>query len=130
MRASECLDLQADLPVRVALLREEYAHFLADPDSLRRQLDCLTALLGRERIARWKALVERGDWDDLVAELLVDHYDPAYTRSLGRNYVRAGDGRPFRLVATAPDAMQALARDALGAYPGGHDASPGKAATT
>ncbi|MCU0841922.1 MAG: tRNA 2-selenouridine(34) synthase MnmH [Thiobacillaceae bacterium] len=118
MRASECLDLQADLPLRVALLQEEYVHFLTDPDSLYRQLDCLTALLGRERVARWKALAGRGDWDALVSELLLDHYDPAYTRSLGRNYVRAGEGRSFRLVSTAPDALQALARDALEAYLG------------
>ncbi len=89
MRAAECINLNADIPVRVQLLKEEYAHFLSNADLLVEKLDCLVAIQGRERIENWKALARSGRWDDLVAELLVHHYDPAYTRSLDRNYVGA-----------------------------------------
>ncbi|HKX38388.1 MAG TPA: tRNA 2-selenouridine(34) synthase MnmH, partial [Burkholderiales bacterium] len=56
MRASPCLRLEAPLEVRVTLLLDEYRHFLQDRGLLEAQLDCLTALHGREEIAAWKAL--------------------------------------------------------------------------
>lgn len=97
MRASDCINLVADVPVRVALLKEEYAHFLADSQALGRQLDCLTQLQGKERIDAWKAQGDAGHWDELVADLLVRHYDPAYTRSLGRNYAKAPGSPTYTL---------------------------------
>lgn len=119
MRASECLTLEADLPVRIALLKEEYQHFLADHAALGRQLDCLTRLLGRERIAHWKQLAASDAWDELVGELLQDHYDPAYARSLGRNYAAAPEGEVFRLASSTPDASLALAHAVLERYRSG-----------
>lgn len=119
MRASECLTMDADLPVRIALLKDEYRHFLSDHAALGRQLDCLTRLLGRERIAHWKQLAASGAWDELVGELLLTHYDPAYIRSLGRNYAAAPQGEVFRLGAATPDASLALAHAVLDRYRSG-----------
>lgn len=116
MRASECLTLEAERSVRIALLKEEYQHFLADADTLVRQLDCLTRLQGRERIAHWKRLATSGAWDALVDELLLYHYDPAYGRSLGRNYAAVTQGEVFRLDAATPEASLALARSVLERY--------------
>ena len=65
---------------------EDYAHFVRDPQALSAKLDLLRNLHGAERIDGWKALAARGDWDALVADLLESHYDPAYRRSLFRNY--------------------------------------------
>jgi tRNA 2-selenouridine synthase len=109
MRASECLNITADTAVRIALLKEEYAHFLRDPQILGRQLDCLTALQGKEKVQRWKLMAEQGQWDALVAELLVDHYDPAYQRSLSRNYVSSGRSPEFRLNSLDPEQVSNLA---------------------
>lgn len=113
MRESACLNLEADIPVRVALLKEEYAHFLGDPTALGRQLDRLTQLRGRDMVAHWKNLALAGQWDELVAELLERHYDPAYRRSLGSHFLRAPDSPS--LVLTAPDPAHILdqARRAL-----------------
>lgn len=119
MRGSDCLTLEADLPVRIALLKDEYRHFLSDHAALGRQLDCLTRLLGRERIARWKRLAESGAWDELVGELLLTHYDPAYDRSLGRNYAAATKGEAFRLSAATPAASLELARAVMERYRSG-----------
>ena len=47
MWASETLVLEADVPTRVALLKEEYAHFLGDAGALNTQLECLTGLHGQ-----------------------------------------------------------------------------------
>ena len=102
------------MAVRVALLKEEYAHFLADSDRLNRQLECLTQLKGHDTIARWKEMAAAGEWDTLVSELLVSHYDPAYTRSLGRNYPAAADGPSLQLRSPDEGQIQALAKEAIG----------------
>jgi len=109
MRNSACISLNADIPVRVDLLKQEYAHFLADAESLNRQLDCLVPLQGRERIEAWKRLARAGQWDELVAELLIHHYDPAYGRSLGKNYARALSGPSLSLSSPDPETVRTLA---------------------
>jgi tRNA 2-selenouridine synthase len=86
MRASPCIVLETALETRVALLIEEYEHFLRDRAALEAQLDCLVALHGRSRIDEWKALAAAGQWRRLVERLLVEHYDPAYRRSSAHNF--------------------------------------------
>ncbi len=110
MRASACVNLEADIPVRVELLKQEYAHFLADAETFNRQLDCLVPLLGRERVGAWKDQARAGRWDELVADLLVHHYDPAYARSLGRNYPQGLTGPRLSLTSADAESVQELAR--------------------
>jgi len=115
MRASKCLNLEAPAAVRVALLKEEYAHFLADPGRLNEQLDRLVALRGGDVVAGWKQLAEAGRWDDLVGELLELHYDPAYRRSLGRNFVLSEGGPSLTLASPDESHIRTLARRILDA---------------
>lgn len=91
MRESPCVALEAALETRVALLLEEYRHFLSQPAALQAQLDCLVALHGRQEIGEWKALAARGAWEEFVARLLLEHYDPAYRRSSTRNFPRLAE---------------------------------------
>ena len=93
MRDARCVRLELAQPLRVALLREEYAHFLDDTDRLSAQLAPLVELHGRETIQRWNAAARAGDWDGLVASLLAQHYDPVYARSMSRNFPRHGNAR-------------------------------------
>jgi len=104
MWASECIALEAPLPVRIELLKSEYAHFVSDPDLLASQLDCLTSLHGRETIGHWQALARSGDFDAFVEALLVRHYDPAYTRSTLKHYPALAAARHF-VVDDASDAQ-------------------------
>lgn len=117
MRAAPCLALTAPAALRIALLREEYAHFLADPQQLCAQLDCLAGLRGRATVERWQAMAVGGDWDALVGELLATHYDPAYLRSLGRNYPGSAGAPVFTLADTSETAFLALAEAVLDAPP-------------
>jgi tRNA 2-selenouridine synthase len=113
MRNAECINLQADIPVRVNLLKEDYAHFLNDIELLGQKLDCLTVIQGRERVEHWKALARTREWNDLVSELLIHHYDPAYTRSLDRNYANVLSATTLFLPAADPEALSRLARQLL-----------------
>ena len=109
MRASRCIVLQTDLETRVTLLLDEYRHFLADRAALDAQLDCLTALHGKEKISQWKALAARGEWREFVARLLREHYDPAYQRSSSRNFPELANAPAVR-IASADDFDEAAAR--------------------
>ncbi len=110
MRASECVLLETAPEARVQLLLDEYRHFLGDPRSLERQLDCLVALHGRERIASWKALAAHGAWEELVRRLLAEHYDPAYRRSSATNFARLPEARRLRIDDPGPSAFREAAQ--------------------
>jgi len=113
MRASPCIAVDMSTALRVALLKEEYAHFLAEPKLLGAQLDCLTALHGRELIESWKALSQAGQWDELVERLLTEHYDPAYLRGMARNYRHFHDAAPLPVTDIGTAGMAAAARQAI-----------------
>jgi tRNA 2-selenouridine synthase len=110
MRASPCLVLETDLQVRVSLLLDEYRHFVADRGALDKQLDCLVALHGREKIAAWKSLA---DWRELVGRLLMEHYDPAYGRSSARNFTQLPAAEKVRVAAADDAAFERAARALL-----------------
>jgi tRNA 2-selenouridine synthase len=111
MRDARCFRLEADEAVRVALLREDYAHFIARPEALVEKLECLRSLHGEERIDLWKSQLSRGAWDALVQDLLQSHYDPAYRRSLFRNYRDAESATPVRVESVDRQAFLAIARE-------------------
>lgn len=113
MRAAPCLRVELSVEHRVALLKDEYAHFLSDLDTLGAQLDCLTALHGQARIAHWKALGHRRAWDELVAALLAEHYDPAYLRGMARNYKGFGTAKVLPVTASDNAAFDAAALEYL-----------------
>ncbi len=114
MRASSCIQVELDLPERVRLLREEYLHFERNHAALFAQLDCLTALHGRERIASWKQLATNGHWERLVESLLVEHYDPAYLRSISRNFAQVAKAQIARATSADSSAFETIARDLMG----------------
>jgi tRNA 2-selenouridine synthase len=112
MRASSCIVLDTSVDARVELLLDEYRHFLSDRKTLEKQLDCLTALHGREKIAEWKSLATRGEWPEFVRRLLVEHYDPAYRGSSQRNFARLAEAQKLP-IAGAHEAAFARAAGAL-----------------
>jgi len=114
MRGSECIRLEAGERERVALLREDYVHFESRREALAEKLDILTPLHGSERIGHWKSLLEAGDWDSLVSDLLRNHYDPAYRKSLFRNYKNAQSGEAVPVNGISRAAFLALARRLIG----------------
>lgn len=115
MRASPCIRLEVPLTARVRLLTEDYAHFLHDPVVIHNQLAHLVQLRGSETVAAWQDMVRRQVWDQLVATLLQEHYDPAYLRSLMKNYAPTSDDLEFSTDDLSRRGLQKLARDILAA---------------
>ncbi len=97
MRAGECLRVEVPVAERVRFLTGEYRHFLQDPSTLKEKLKCLTGLYGHAVIDRWLAQTDAGTWSELVADLLVSHYDPAYLRATRGNFLNYDQARTLRL---------------------------------
>jgi tRNA 2-selenouridine synthase len=86
MRAAPCVRVEMPLAARVALLREDYAHFVTDTHALSQRLDALREARGHAQVQAWQELAQSGHIDALVAALLETHYDPVYLRSMARNF--------------------------------------------
>jgi len=110
MRRSPCVSLSLSRPNRVRLLMEDYHHFTDSPQMLNAQLDCLVKLHGREKIDSWHAMANSGEMPSLVDQLLVEHYDPAYLRSIDRNFLQFGQAQIVELADIGSEDFMAAAR--------------------
>lgn len=110
MRQSPCVSLTLSRPNRVRLLMEDYPHFADSPEALNTQLDCLAKLHGRAKIDSWHAMANDGQMPALVDELLVEHYDPAYLRSIDRNFIQFGTALLLELQDIGTEDFMAAAR--------------------
>ncbi len=113
MWAAECIVLEAPAAARVQLLKHEYAHFLDQTDVLTRRLERLLPLHGHAIIGKWKELALARRWDKLIVDLLVRHYDPAYTRATGKHYAALPHALKLALGSVDDAAFAALARRCL-----------------
>jgi tRNA 2-selenouridine synthase len=128
MREGECLRLDVPVPERVRFLMAEYRHFLREPRALEEKLRALTSRYGRAVIERWLAQVRAGAWEELVADLLATHYDPAYLRATARNYSHYDSARPVPIERLDAAAVERSAADLLRTVlePGGAAGSGGR----
>ncbi|KFC76254.1 tRNA 2-selenouridine(34) synthase MnmH [Massilia sp. LC238] len=110
MRASPCISLSLSRENRVRLLMEDYAHFCKNPDALTGQLAHLVQLHGNDKIKAWRDMANSGAMAELVDQLLVEHYDPAYLRSIDRNFVQFPKAEVLELNDIAEQDFVAAAR--------------------
>jgi len=110
MRAAPCIALNLSRQNRVRLLMQDYEHFCADPATLNGQLEHLVQLHGRARIEAWQALANGGAMAEVVDQLLAEHYDPAYLRSIDRNFTRYPQAEALALDDIAPKDFLRAAR--------------------
>jgi len=92
---ANCLRVEASLEDRVSFLCEDYAALFADAAAFKGQLARLTELRGRQTIERWCKLIDVGAKAELFRELILQHYDPAYTRSGHHLYPNLVRAHPF-----------------------------------
>ena len=114
MRASACLDLQLSDDERVALLLEDYAFFIAQPELFCERLQALASLRGHELVRSWQRRAQAGDFQSVVRELLLTHYDPGYLQSMQRNFTHYGSAKKQAPADRSAGAMTALAVQILG----------------
>lgn len=81
MIAAPRIDLDIPEAARAQYLARAYREVIADADLLAEKLLPLRRLRGHATVDRWIALSRNGALVDLSHALMVEHYDPAYTKS-------------------------------------------------
>jgi len=110
---ARCVRLQLDDAARVQLLLQEYGHFAREPERFCALLAALTELQGKERVQRWQAMARAARWGELFGELMREHYDPLYERSMQRNFAGLGASQPLMLADGGEAALRAAAQELL-----------------
>lgn len=93
MRASACLNLVLPDAQRVALLLEDYDYFVRDRELFCERLQVLAEFLGKAVVDAWTDSVRAGKIEPVVQALLTQHYDPAYRKSMQRNFRHFEDAK-------------------------------------
>jgi tRNA 2-selenouridine synthase len=73
------------------------------------------AARARQDRSAWHALADGGRIAELVGQLLEEHYDPAYLKSIDRNFVRYPQAQIVELNGITPDDFAAAAQRLHGA---------------
>jgi tRNA 2-selenouridine synthase len=113
MRAAPCTLIDLPAEQRAALLLDEYRHFTEDVPALFDRLARLVPLHGKRTVDAWQALASAGQWQQFVTVLLSAHYDPAYDRSMARNYSGIDRAERLELAGKDDDALRAAAESLL-----------------
>ncbi len=107
--------MRADSPVvmvempdaaRVQLLLEEYGFFAQQLERFCGHLDTLVELRGKETVARWKAWAREGRWPEVFEQMMREHYDPLYLRSMQRNFAGVAQARELVLADGSATSMR------------------------
>ena len=110
MKQAGCVEVQLPQTARVEWLLQEYPHLVTHPHLLKNKLKYLKSRYGRTKINEWYDLIDRGQWQILVGDLLENHYDPAYSRSMGKCYNQVE--RQLQIADLSEDGVEGLV-DAL-----------------
>jgi tRNA 2-selenouridine synthase len=113
IRSSECIRLSLNTPHRVNLLIEDYPHLSLDTEQLMALLSHLTPLHGHTKMRQWQSLAQSNDISTLVESLLVEHYDPAYLKSIERNFKNYAEGMMVTLPNISATAFEEVARQIM-----------------
>lgn len=113
IRIGCCISLELDDALRVAFLLRDYAALAADLPLLHTRLDALRELRGAQAVDHWKALTSQGDLATFTAEILQQHYDPSYNKSMARNFSRFDAASTVRLNGIDDSDFTRAAQDVL-----------------
>lgn len=113
MAAASRVRLAAAPATRVRHILDHYGWIASDRPALCAAIDRLPSHHSKARKAEWKAWVEAGALEPLVAGLIADHYDPSYQRSMQRREGHLlGEVRVDAGLDAAARAVAELVRDA------------------
>lgn len=110
MRAGLTIQITAEMSQRVRLWREDYRHFEDEPLDMLERLKFLRPLVGGEEFAVWEELAKNRQMPELFERLMQNHYDPAYRRSILRNYPAIDASPVIELQDLSPAELLKVAR--------------------
>ncbi len=112
-RPGQCIRLASPDSLRTELLRQDYQHFLQQPQLLTARLDFLLELHGHQQLEVWQRQIEQQQWDTFIADLLHRHYDRSYNDSMRRHYADFDTSPEVRLTGLDDASLTLAARQIL-----------------
>lgn len=109
MRSGLTIQIETDMQQRVSLLREDYRHFEDNPQFMLERLTFLRPLVGGAEFLIWAELAVQRRMPELFERLMRNHYDPAYRRSILRNYPAIDASPPITLSDLSPAGLLPVA---------------------
>lgn len=91
MHGSACYLVDVNLDARVAGLMEDYRHYVENPGLLISHLQPLHRFHGEKQLQSWISMIQAGQIEAMVGELLTLHYDPSYLRATSKHYAKLPD---------------------------------------
>lgn len=110
LRASPCLEIAAERPVRLAYLLRDYAYLGDDAEALAAKIALLHGLQANETLERWQGWARAHELAPLFDELMALHYDPLYARSQGQHLKQLQQARRLPAEDLSPAGIEQLAR--------------------
>ncbi|MGD2006248.1 MAG: tRNA 2-selenouridine(34) synthase MnmH [Pseudomonadales bacterium] len=84
IHAAPQVELQVSLADRVAQLLKDYPMWVDAPDQLIEKLNVLRPRHSNARIDQWITWIHQSNFEALVSDLLIHHYDPTYAHGAKR----------------------------------------------
>ncbi len=110
----QCIHVELAPSARLCLLLQDYGHFAADAEAFCRLLEGLVELRGRDTVKAWQAQASAGQWAEVFAALMQQHYDPLYERSLRNSYRLLAQAMPLALQDAEAPTLHEAARRLIG----------------
>lgn len=86
IRSGVTVRIEASMSARVGLVLHHYRQWIDNPLELSEKIKQLAPFHSQQTLSRWHTFIEQKNWEELVAELMDQHYDPCYRRSLAKNF--------------------------------------------
>jgi tRNA 2-selenouridine synthase len=115
IRAGQCVVIDSPISQRVALLRRDYPHWESDFSGFADRMKALEAALGKDAVHTLLQKSASGHWDEVVQALLIDHYDPAYLKSIHRNFKAYESASTVALAGIDEQALEICAKGVVAA---------------
>ena len=112
MRQSNCLWLETSDLERVKLLREEYTHLKNDITELKKILEKLIKINKLNKNLCSENLDNPENLDKLIMDLLIKHYDPAYKKSMNKNFSKLQEAKTIYIKNAQPLNYSVVLEDA------------------
>jgi tRNA 2-selenouridine synthase len=90
MQIQTSIWLTASLEVRTQIILEDYPALDQLREQFKRPINALKERLGSKVVSEFLELLNSGQWDKLVRELMVRYYDPLYLHTLPEQRVEVG----------------------------------------
>lgn len=117
MRAAPCVHVDMPIEARVEFLCEDYAHFVRNHQGLADRLDALRIHRGHATVDAWQTGLQQGRIHEVVQDLLTQHYDPTYLRSMRSHFARFDTAAQLWLADGQPVTLERAARHLIEQQP-------------